>query len=355
MPKKLDICEAVIQMSIISALGLNPSGDVRQKNPEQMQQTGERVEALLTEVRKEVVATQRDAELQAIIPPENLPERLEFTGVDGDPEIGTVIQIRQVHSHPLSVNRESDGNKIAVAYQRRVLEELIVMKPKVLIAEGNQYSKESENKPSTSLPEPDFFKPYYGSPPELLESIEFAYKVLKNGPDSLNGDKAKRLDEKLFGGGADFLYEMGAPGITMIPSGCADTVEDVLRLEHQRLDVATEIVDLIAKGTELSAEDEKRLTARRAEKKEIGKKIEALQALREKELVKQVMKYLKDHPGQTIVTTYGAAHNFCDDFRALKRPPVFKTVIFPRLLLEMKMKDLMRDLQPCVPKIQESD
>lgn len=56
--------------------------------------------------------------------------------------------------------------------------------------------------------------------------------------------------------------------------------------------------------------------------------------LREKFAAAEVMSFLGEHPGERVALTFGAAHEFNNHFASYSLPPVFKTVIFPRVFYD---------------------
>ncbi len=369
--KSLGISKKVLQIGLISGLSTGCAAQIGQDlrddyskalrqniqyakdTTAQTKKTGDCLEKLLAATEEKSATIRRETALLKPVDPKNLPERFEFLSVTGDPKIGTVVHLRQTHANPLSGERPAEEYEAVIVYQRRILEELIALKPHAIIPEGWQSpsGKDGEKQkifPILTLRAGDLTQ-------QAVEHFQIARKVVKNGFDSLTKEEAKALNDYLYMAGAGLLYYAGVPGTTLITAGRKDKVDELVDLYRTISKLKGKILALVKKkGDAMSEDDKKQLEKWMEEGKKINKKTDKLNASREKELVKQAMDFLKGNPGKTVATTYGSSHNFCDDFRALKEPPVLKSVSFPRLQ-KLSRADLAEIMQPCASPLKKSD
>lgn len=248
--------------------------------------------------------------------------RTESLLIEGDPNVGKVVHVRQIHGH--RDLDEADQKEVA-RYQGQILNELLEVQPKSILSEMMYYGKNGvETAYGCHLTESggdvDCFFDYVAnnlSPEELSvlnsihESTELAF---------LDEDQQAILDNLLLNHGADIVYGY-IKGFENINWIMADSVHDRDDYEHYK----TLVEDL---SSDLSEKVLKKL---------LGKSIKANER-RELSASRHVMSHLQDYPGRHVYIIYGAAHDFYDDFSKKRQVPEFREVVYESDLLDPKKR-----------------
>jgi hypothetical protein len=191
------------------------------------------------------------------------------------------------------------------------------------------------------------------------KEIERFYSLHKNakkmvrrlfGPIPKNADPKeieKEREELLYSFGATLIYWLiNHPEVKGLQVGSvathkiAEVKEDRLSSVINRLNDMTKI--WIESGKDKSSDSltpEDRIFLQEYEQvteemKKAQEESDKVNKAREMELAERVMKFFDENPGETVIVTFGASHNFCDDFNRFRKKPLLKSIMYPRLNAE---------------------
>ncbi|MDL1872490.1 hypothetical protein FBR05_09805 [Deltaproteobacteria bacterium PRO3] len=199
----------------------------------------------------------------------------------GDPAVGTVYHIRQFHLPPPFLSDENptlDTYETIGAYHKEMLGALEGLKQRHIFVEGLAFDIPA------NIPREQMMDLLRRNFPEAVGYLE------KQDPVETRHQKDTILTALI---GADFLYAFHHPEVTLHKTLTLSEAEFTLRK-----------VDEIKKrhGGNL------RLVAQDPEFLDL-----ALDR-REDWATREMIQFLKEHPGESLVLVYGGAHRFCDDF-----------------------------------------
>lgn len=211
--------------------------------------------------------------------PSVLPKGVEIrTEIEGDPKIGTIIYVRQLHQPPPNNPITKDELKEIAAYQYDIIDFLRERKAEHLFEEG-----QTEDIPPGKFLE---FK--------LKNSLEsgfehFIQSLFRKKKEAIVAEEFELVAEQ----GSNF-YAVLNPKATLHKTFTPEQKEERERLRQTKSE-------------------------------------EEIRDKREGWAVAQVKEFLEHNPGATIYLVYGGSHEFQDDFLKWEKPPVLVSIAFEGL------------------------
>lgn len=216
--------------------------------------------------------------------------RYEKVEVRGNPNMGEVVHMRQMHT---AKDQNGSTGLIVGMCQCLILDELEAGKFKHVFVEG--FDKDMEP----------------GDPVRTGKNC-WAEVVKKNFPEGIPREPSIRQLATLALVGAPCVYAYFHPDVTL------HRTEYPNETQNQQMDIMKEALEayLDPENAENASFDRKGIFLK-------------WMAAREVSATREVMAYLKKNPGAKVALVYGSRHQFKDDFGKEKTPPVVVSIAFP--------------------------
>ncbi len=257
-----------------------------------------------------------------------------ITVIEGDPEIGTVVNIRQLHSEK---NEIYDSRKQEVIdYQTRIFVDLLYAKPGAVMAESMHYRKstpylEGECRIKKTGEGIDCYVDMLMDDYSEEELAVFKRVKQAGTPEILNYEETQRLNEILYIHGAAIIYRMihRSDNIDFLASDSYEAIHAYSSANKEAYGVARSLKIAMRKYPQS-------IDNRRKQLDDAWEKVKRANAVRESEVMENVMIYLRKKPGSTVYVIYGAIHNFCNDFNELKETPRVQEIYYSGIVDDVK-------------------